>query len=60
MSKLKKYTGFEALKSDIKQDKAGSPKDNKLLLEFEAFLNSLQREFSINKQSKGDNGKQFS
>jgi hypothetical protein len=57
MSELKKYTNFEALKSDIKPDKAPSPKDNKLMAEFEAFMNLLQQEFSL-KKSKATRGKQ--
>ncbi len=59
MSKLKKYTNFEALKSDIKTEKVAQ-KDNKLLLEFETFLHSLQRQFSTNQQTKGTHGKQLS
>lgn len=60
MSKLKKYSTFEDLKSDIKPDKPASKKDNKVLLEFETFLNSLQRQFSGNGQKKESNGKQVS
>lgn len=59
MSKLKKYSTFDDLKSDIKPAKAASKKDNKLLIEFEAFLNSLQQAFSTNQQKKGTHGKQF-
>ncbi len=59
MSELKKYSNFEALKSDIKSDKAASPRDNKLMVEFEAFLNLLQHEFSI-KKTKATRGKQLS
>ena len=60
MSKLKKYTNFEALKADETTDKAAFAKGNKLLLEFEAFLNSLRRQFSTNQQAKGTHGKQIS
>ena len=59
MSKLKKYSNFEDLKSDIKPDKPASEKDNKVLLEFEAFLKLLQRQFSSNEQKKETHGKQF-
>ena len=44
MSKLKKYSNFEDLKSDIKPDKPVSEKDNKVLVEFEAFLKLLQQQ----------------
>lgn len=44
MSKLKKYSNFEDLKSDIKPDKPASEKHNKVQLEFEAFLKLLQRQ----------------
>lgn len=59
MSEFKKYTNFEALKSDIKPDKSASPKDNKLMAEFEAFMNLLQHELSI-KKTKAARGKQLS
>ncbi len=56
MSKLKKYTSFESMKSDVKSAKTISEKSNKLLLEYEAFLSSLQRQFS-NHQLKENHGK---
>ena len=58
MSEFKKYTNFAALKSDTKPDKAASPKDNKLMAEFEAFMNLLQHEFSI-KKTKSTGGKRL-
>lgn len=58
MSKLKKYSTFEDLKSDIKPTKTAGKKENKLLLEFETFLKQAQREFSINQQAKEAHGKQ--
>lgn len=60
MGKLKKYSTFKDLKLDIEPDKSASKRDNKLLLEFEAFLNSLQKQFSSNEQKKETHGKQFS
>ncbi len=60
MSKLKKYTNFEALKSDAKPDKAVSPKDEDLLAEFKSFITLLQQQFSTNQQTKSTRGKQIS
>lgn len=57
MAELKKYTSFEALKSDEKLGNIDRPKDN-IFSEFEAFLKHLQREYSIKKKTKPDNGKQ--
>lgn len=59
MSVLKKYTSFEALKSEAKPAKQPG-KANKALLEFEAFINLLQRQHSTNQQTKATHGKRFS
>lgn len=57
MSELKKYSTFEALKSDVKNDQKVSSKANKSLLKFEALLHSLQRIFSAKQPVKTKNGK---
>ena len=57
MSQLKKYTDFKELKSEIKTVKPGSPEECKLLPEFEAFLLSLQQQFSNTKPTKLADGK---
>jgi hypothetical protein len=54
MAELKKYTSFQALKSD---EKCSPVKDN-IFSEFEAFLKHLQCEYSNKKKTKKDNGKQ--
>lgn len=60
MIKLKRYTNFEALKSDCQSSKEGSIKDNNQPSEFEAFVKRMKRELATKKKSKTDNGKQFS
>ncbi len=59
MTKLTRYTNFEDLKSDAKSDETASIKNNKVLLEFEAFLNLLHDKFSVKKKTKNANGKQY-
>lgn len=54
MAELKKYTSFQALKSD----EMCSPVKDKVFSEFEAFLRQLQSEYTFKKKHKKDNGKQ--
>lgn len=56
MKKLTKHTNFKALKAEVKNKKA-SPKNKRLLSEFEEFLNLLQNEFSAKKNSEISYGK---
>lgn len=58
MAELKKYTSFEALKSDERSGNIDQSKNN-IFSEFEAFLKQLQKEYSNKKKIKSDNGKQF-
>lgn len=60
MTKLTRYTNFEALKSDFQSSKEASVKDNEQPSEFEAFVNRMKRELAFKKKSKTANGKQFS
>lgn len=57
MAELKKYTSFEALKSDEKSANVKRPKEP-VFSEFEEFLKRLQSEYSNKKKTKTDNGKQ--
>lgn len=58
MKKLRKYTDFEALKSNVKSGNTIPKKDNKTLLEYDSFVKLLQREYYFNKRkTKTDNGK---
>jgi hypothetical protein len=56
MAKLKKYTSFEALKSDESLGNA-EQSGNHVFSEFEAFLNRLRSEYSNKKKTKTNNGK---
>ncbi len=58
MAKLKRYTSFEALKSNPKSSNATRIKEN-IFLEFEAFLKRLQTEYLNKKNTKTDNGRQL-
>lgn len=55
MAELKKYTSFEAMKSDENSGKACKPEDNSLS-EYEAFVKKLQSAYSSKKPKTG-NGK---
>ncbi|MEK6480034.1 hypothetical protein WJR50_21000 [Catalinimonas sp. 4WD22] len=57
MSKLKKYTSFEAMKSDEKADDNAQSEDS-IFLEFEAFMKRLRSEYSNKKMMKTNDGKQ--
>ncbi len=58
MTKLKRYTNFEELKSDI-QPKRESPSNvRKEQFEFEAFIDMLKRELSKKKKNLATYGKQ--
>jgi hypothetical protein len=59
MSELKKYTNFEELKAETKAAKKDSLNE-KLMVEFEAFMHLLQHEFSLKKQVETTNGNQHS
>lgn len=60
MVKLTRHTSFQDLKLETKTVNTTTIKKEKLMLEFEAFLNLLQREFAIKKKTKTANGKRFS
>jgi hypothetical protein len=59
MSKVKKYTSFEALKSETKPLKQ-TEKADKALMEYEAFLTLLQQQHLTNQQTKAADGKHLS
>jgi hypothetical protein len=58
MSKLKRYTSFEAMKSDHKAGETDLHKDS--YSEFVAFLKKLQTEYFNKKQAKTNHGRQLS
>ena len=57
MAELKRYTSFEGLKRDAKSSNVNQRKDI-AFSEFEAFLKKLQSEYSNQKKTKTQNGKQ--
>jgi len=57
MAELKRYTSFEGLKRDVKSGEINQRKDI-AFSEFEAFLKKLQSEYSNQKKTKTQNGKQ--
>lgn len=57
MAKLTRYTSFKDLKSDENVSRSLPAGNEKLKSEFEAFLNSLQREHSAKKTSTRSYGK---
>lgn len=57
MAELKRYTSFEGLKLDVKSSNINLSKET-AFSEFEAFLKKLQSEYSNQKKTKKQNGKQ--
>ena len=52
MPKLKRYTTYEALKSDAKSGKASSYNNKKYLSELEKFVTLLRNELPVKKEAK--------
>jgi hypothetical protein len=54
---VRKLTKHKRFKSEEKPGNLNSAKNKKLMMEFEAFLNQLQRQFSSKMKVKITNGK---
>ncbi len=52
MSKLTKYTTFDALKTQDSLSKTNTVASKKLMSEFEDFLNLVKSEFSLKQKDK--------
>lgn len=58
MAALKRYATFESLKLARKSGNINPHKKNNAFSEFEAFLEKLRNEYSNQKKTKKQNGKQ--